>query len=74
VAHPHWWLSPSFHSRRTDAGVLDLDEGAAELAGIARHHLAPELLHQRLLAVADAERRQAAVEDLLPECAVRSLR
>jgi len=44
--------------------VTDLDEGAAELTRIAREHFAAQLVHQRLLAVADAQHRQAAVQDL----------
>ena len=45
------------------AAIGDVDEGAAELARVAFQHFAAELVHQRLLAVADAEHRQAAVED-----------
>ena len=63
VAHPHLVLLadvPQAVEQR--ARCDDLDEGAAELALIGGDHLAAELLVKRLLAVADAEERQAAVE------------
>src|SRR3546814_20509421 len=49
----------------------DGQEGAAELAvarpvGAARHDLPAELLAHHLLAIADAEARQAAVDNRLP--------
>src|SRR4029079_9760512 len=45
--------------------VDDLDEGAAELATVGGRDAAAQLVRHRLLAVADAEHRKAAVEKLL---------
>ena len=65
-----WWRSPTCHSPSNSAqGFGDGQEGAAELAAfaglVARAHFAAELVRHHLLAVADAEDRQAAVEQHL---------
>jgi hypothetical protein len=52
---------PVEQSRRSD----DVDERAAELAVVGGDDLAAQLLVERLLAVADAEQRDSAVEDRL---------
>ena len=63
VAHPHLVLLADVpqaveQMRASD----DVDERAAELALVGGDDLAAELLVQRLLAVANAEQRQPAVE------------
>jgi hypothetical protein len=45
------------------AAIADLDKGAAKFARIAQQHLAAQLMHQRLLAIADAQDRQAAFQN-----------
>ena len=65
VAHPHLMglaFSPQPVEQR--AGIGDFDEGASEFARIAGQNLTSQLVHQRLLAIADRHDRQAAVEDL----------
>ena len=58
-----WCFSPTFHSPSNNARRRDdVDERAAELALVGRDDLAAKLLVKRLLAVADAEQRNAAVE------------
>src|SRR5690606_20026665 len=64
VAHPD--LVP--RARRPDAVeqravLLDFKEGAAELTVVAPFHLAAKLRAHGLLAVADAEHRNARLED-----------
>ncbi len=66
VAHPHLVLlalGPEAIEQR--AAVRNLDEGATEFAQFAAQNLAAELVHQRLLAIANAQDRQAAAEDLV---------
>ncbi len=63
VAHPHRVLGalvPEALEQRGGAG--DLQIGAAELAVVPALHAAAELRHHGLLAVADAEHRQAGRE------------
>ena len=59
-----WWRWP-VAQRPSNSGhvLLDLDEGAAELAVVAALDLAAELDAHRLLAIADAEHRHAGLED-----------
>jgi len=64
VAHPHLVAragGPQALEQR--AFLVDLEEGATEFAVVAAFDLAAELGAHRLLAIADAEDRQAAVED-----------
>ena len=66
MAHPHLMLfadrpEPVEQLRRSG----DLDERAAEFALVRSDHLAAQLLVQSLLPVADAEQRNAAVEQHL---------
>ena len=66
MAHPHLMalaLVPQAVEQR--AALLDLDEGAAEFAALAAFDIAAQLLHHRLLAIADAQYRHARVEDRL---------
>ena len=64
MAHPDLVLLAHFpQAVEQRAFILDLDEGAAEFATVAAAHRAAELVHQRLLAVADAKQRAAALED-----------
>ena len=65
LIHTWWRLArlPQAVEQRAVAG--DLDEGAAELAMVGRRDPAAELLRHGLLAVADAEDRQARVEEVL---------
>ena len=58
-----WWRWPVAH-RPSNSGqsLLDLDEGAAELAVVGALGLAAELHAHRHLAVADAEHRHAGLE------------
>src|SRR5690606_22162632 len=51
------------HAVEQRAVVLDLEKGAAELALVAGFHLAAELGAHGLLAVADAEHRNAGGEN-----------
>src|SRR5258708_3312497 len=65
MAHPHripLALAPYAVEQRTILGHLHL--GAAELAVMAALDLAAELVRHRLLAVADAEHRQAGLIEL----------
>ena len=63
MAHPHLVLLADFpQTVEQRRGRDDVDEGAAELLLVGGHDLAAQLLVERLLAVADAEQRQAAVE------------
>ncbi|KFG89070.1 hypothetical protein BV98_003163 [Sphingobium herbicidovorans NBRC 16415] len=64
VAHPH--LMPlAFGPQAVEQGapLLHLDEGAAELAAFAAFDIAAHLLHHRLLAIADAQDRDARVKE-----------
>ena len=66
MAHPHLMaLTPRPQAVEQRAFVLDGDERLAELAAVALFDLATQLLGQRLLAVADAQHRQAAIQDRL---------
>ena len=63
VAHPHGVALADFPDAvEQRARLADLDLGAAELGGVAALDPAAELRRRRLLAVADAEDRQAGVE------------
>src|SRR6478672_3791740 len=62
MAHPHLMLLADLPEAVEESALRhDVDEGAAELTLVGRHHLAAQLLVERLLAVADAEKRKAAV-------------
>ena len=66
VAHPHLVAlagCPDAVEQAARGGHLD--EGAAELAAVAREHPAAELFGEQLLAVADAEDGNVAVEQRL---------
>ena len=65
VAHPHR-IAPARppHAVEQRGGREDLDVGPAEFRRVAALDLAAELLAQGLLAVADGEDRNAALEDL----------
>ncbi len=63
MAHPHLML----FARRPktveqSAGLFHLDEGAAKLAALPAFDIAAQLLHHRLLTIADAQHRNARVE------------
>ncbi len=63
VAHPHLvLLADAPQPVEQCRGREDIDIGAAEFLLVGRDDLAAQLLVQRLLAVADAEQRDAAVE------------
>ena len=65
MAHPHRRTlagAPNAMEQRRVTGDLKL--GAAELAGVAAFDLAAEARHHGLLAIADAEDRNAGVDDL----------
>ena len=63
VAHPHG-VGGALAPHALEQGRIggDLHLGAAELAVVAALHAAAELCHHGLLAVADAEHRQAGLE------------
>ncbi len=64
VAHPDLMARAGGPEALEQLAILvDVEEGAAEFAVMAALDLAAELHAHRLLAVADAEHRQAAVED-----------
>ena len=66
VAHPHLMVfafAPQPVKQR--AAIRNADECTAEFTGITEQHFAAQLVHQRLLAIADAEYRQAAVQDFI---------
>jgi hypothetical protein len=66
VAHPNL-LAPLEEPalEEVERLIRGRHEGAAELGGaVARLHLAPQHVHHRLLAVADAQHRHAQVEHL----------
>ncbi len=65
VAHPHR-IAPARppHAVKERVGLEDLDVGPAEFRRVPALDLAAELLAQGLLAVADGEDRNAALEDL----------
>ena len=64
VAHPHRVaLARPPHTLEQRAGLRDLDLGTAELAVVAALDPAAELLRHGLLAVADAEHRDARLID-----------
>src|SRR5262249_55436194 len=66
VAHPYRVaLALAPHALEQRAILDDLDLGAAELAVMTALDLAAQLLRHRLLAVADAEHRNAGLVDLL---------
>ena len=66
VAHPHLVLLTDIpQAIEQGRGRNDVDERPPEFLLVGRDHLAAELLVKRLLAVADAEQRQAAVEQNL---------
>ena len=58
-----WWRSPLSHTpSNSDAVIGDLDKSAAELAMVGGLDLPAELGAHHLLAIADAEHRQAQPE------------
>jgi len=60
VAHPHLFMRAVVpHARRDRRGGDDVDIGAAKFAVVAGFDEAAQLLDHRLLAVADAEQRDA---------------
>ena len=75
VAHPHLFvraLGPDIVGDRALADHVDIS--AAKFAGVAALDLAAELVHHHLLAVTDAEDRQAQVIDIRSAGAGRSRR
>ena len=66
MAHPHLMAfarMPQPVKQRTAFG--NINEGAPEFAAVPGQNLAAQLVHQRLLAITDAENRQPAVQDCL---------
>ena len=75
VAHPHRITAARLPDAvEQGAWGEDLDLRAAELRGMAALHLAPELLAQGLLAVADGENGNPALQDLCRRARASRLR
>ena len=66
VAHPHRILPAHFpEAVEQRAGLVDFDIGAAEFRRMAAFHFAAQLGAQGLLAIADRQDRQAAIDHRL---------
>ena len=64
VAHPDLFAVARMEKIRQDRVVHDLlDESPAEFTARAAFHLAAQLLHHHLLAIADAEHRHAELKN-----------